>query len=121
MVSLENRNQLLQQTVEILTIRLEDAVGEIGRLRASVAVIPAHRSILQPELPADNSRVLLRIRGIGEKTLGLLEQAGIHSLESLAELQDLALDDPNSALFPHRTRIRKQRWVGQARELGRSA
>lgn len=117
LISLENRNRMLQETVEILTVRLADAVGEIGVLRSlRRAQQPEHRSgdaTSQPE----SVRILLRIRGVGEKTLGLLQEAGIDSVESLAELAEDALDDPGSPLFPHRSRIRKQRWINQAREM----
>jgi predicted flap endonuclease-1-like 5' DNA nuclease len=113
LLSLESRNRLLRETVEILTNRLSDAVAEIGRLREQREVNVSTNAVST----VDDTRVLLRIRGIGEKTLGLLQQVGIDSVESLAGLHEALLDDPQSALFPHRGRIRKQKWIAQARSL----
>jgi predicted flap endonuclease-1-like 5' DNA nuclease len=110
---LANRNRLLQETIAILNVRLADAVEEIGTLRSMRQDRPSR----DPQPRTDDVRILLRIRGIGEKTLGLLQEAGIHSVESLAELGETTLDDPGSPLFPLRTRIRKQCWIRQAREL----
>lgn len=117
LISLENRNRMLQETVAILNIRLADALEDIGVLRSEQREQRRERRggerLPQPE----SVRILLRIRGVGEKTLGLLQEAGIHSVESLAALGEDALDDPGSLLFPLRARIRKQRWINQAREL----
>jgi len=113
LVSLEARNRLLQQTVEILNFRLADAIAEIGKLRENQQSMGASGSVIK----VDGAHIMLRIKGIGEKTLRMLQQAGIESVESLADLHEASLDDPESPLFPHRGRIRKQEWVAQAKAL----
>ena len=112
--SLETRNRLLHQTVEILTTRLGAAVEDLARLRAAARGAPV---AFEADTADAQTKVLLRIRGIGEKTLGMLVEAGISSVAGLADLHDGRLDDPDCPLFPLRARIRKQRWIAQAREL----
>ncbi|MBM4202769.1 MAG: hypothetical protein FJ194_01280 [Gammaproteobacteria bacterium] len=70
--SLENRNRLLQQTVEILNGSLADAVAEIGMLRESQQVV-APTAPPAPAATEDGPHIMLRIKGIGEKALQMLQ------------------------------------------------
>jgi predicted flap endonuclease-1-like 5' DNA nuclease len=119
--SLESRNRMLSETVDILTYQFSRANEELLALRRARDRVLAE--LVPPSMPESSTHGettandLLRIRGIGTKTRQLLFEAGITTVESLAAISAERLDDPGSALFPHRARIRRECWVQQAREL----
>jgi predicted flap endonuclease-1-like 5' DNA nuclease len=123
--SLETRNRMLAETVEVLTHQFSRANTELlafrrardlapNKLPNEAKDVPAPISVLpvEPTLPA-----LLQIRGVGIKTRQRLVEAGINSVEDLALIGPETLDDPASPLFSLGSRIRRERWVEQARQL----
>ncbi|MEZ5595246.1 MAG: hypothetical protein R3E84_02465 [Pseudomonadales bacterium] len=116
--SLQARNQSLVRTLEVLTEQFAHANEDIRLLRdelaRSEALVEDARSrgseIEMPRAP----HPLRCIRGIGTKSLETLRAVGIETVEALAQLEPALLDDPESLLYPHRTRIRRERWIEQA-------
>ncbi|MCP5184086.1 MAG: hypothetical protein H6993_09000 [Pseudomonadales bacterium] len=117
--SLQARNQSLSRTLEVLTEQFAHANEEIRLLRdelaRSEALVEGARSRgSEIEMPRAPQHPLRCIRGIGAKSLETLRAAGIETVEALAQLEPALLDDPESLLYPHRTRIRRERWIEQA-------
>jgi len=123
--SLQTRNRMLAETVEVLTHQFSRANTELLAFRRSREPVPnkspndageAFNHI--PVSPAEpTSPDLLQIRGVGIKTRQRLAEAGINSVENLALIAPESLDDPASPLFSLGSRIRRERWVEQARQL----
>ena len=123
--SLETRNRMLAETVEVLThqfshantellafrrareLALDKSPNDAGDAATHISVSPAEPT------PPD----LLQIRGVGIKTRQRLAEAGINSVENLALVAPETLDDPASPLFSLGSRIRRECWVEQARQL----
>jgi len=116
--SLQTRNGWLVDLLEILTARFERANAELLSLRRHAPQnVPAVESV-DPEAPAvDGQHRLLKIRGVGAKSLQALLASGIRDLDELASLDGGVLNDPASPLHAHRARIRRERWVEQAQAL----
>lgn len=123
--SLETRNRMLAETVEVLTHQFSRANAELLATRRArdlapnkspneAGDVPAHISVSPAEpTPPD----LLQIRGVGIKTRQRLVEAGINSVENLALVEPETLDDPAYPLFSLASRIRREHWVEQARQL----
>lgn len=123
--SLEIRNRMLAETVEVLTHQFSRANGELLAFRRARESTPAslpnealdvRTQALKPpaeRIPPD----LMQIRGVGFKTRNRLVEAGIDSVASLALITADLLDDPASTLFSLASRIRRERWIEQARQL----
>ena len=123
--SLETRNRMLAETVEVLTHQFSRANGELLSFRrareSTIANLPTEAPDVRPQalMPSTEPTPpdLLQIRGVGMKTRSRLVEAGIDSVESLASISLETLDNPDSPLFSLGSRIRRERWVEQARQL----
>lgn len=123
--SLEIRNRMLAETVEVLTHQFSLANKErLAFRRARESGLgdlsnEATRTRTQSSMPPSEPTPpdLLQIRGVGIKTRKRLIEAGINSVESLTLITPEALNDPDSPLFSLGSRIRRERWVEQARQL----
>jgi NADH-quinone oxidoreductase subunit E len=62
---------------------------------------------------------LRALRGIGPTTEGLLHELGITTYRQIAALEGAELERVRAALPEFRTRIEREDWMGQARELHR--
>ncbi len=123
--SLETRNRMLAETVEVLTHQFSRANTERLAFRLARESAPGNLSneardaLTQTSTPLTEPTPpdLLQIRGVGIKTRRRLVEAGINSVESLALIIPETLDDPGSPLFSLGSRIRRERWLEQARQL----
>ncbi len=129
--SLQTRNRMLAETVEVLTHQLSRSNADLLVFRRAqhpppveVVLQPAAANesgqvptFLPPPAPALGMPDLLQIHGVGVKIRKRLVDAGINTIETLATLTDLQLDDPAFSLFSLGPRIRRERWVEQARHL----
>jgi|GEM_PF-3776855 len=129
--SLETRNRMLAETVEVLTHQFSRSHAELLAFRRARDQSPAHVemqpagangtghaiALLSPTLSELTFPDLLQIRGVGIKTRQRLVDAGINSVESLAKLTAAKRDDPAFSLFSFGPRMRRERWVEQAQQL----
>jgi len=122
--SLETRNRMLAETVEVLTHQFSRSHAELLAFRrardqspAHVEMQPAGANGTGPTLSELTFPDLLQIRGVGIKTRQRLVDAGINSVESLAKLTAAKRDDPAFSLFSFGPRMRRERWVEQAQQL----
>jgi predicted flap endonuclease-1-like 5' DNA nuclease len=114
--------------------RAAELRAEVSTLRARLAASPASpppsgRSVAAVDLrsvdrridvdSADRSPGLRSISGIGPKLERTLAALGVHSVEQLADLTDAEVDALDAALGEFRGRMRREDWVGQARQLQR--
>ena len=125
--SLETRNRMLAETVEVLTTQFAHAQAELLRLRGAVATGPDQAPVQPVATDVETAPApvgadgLSLIRGVGVKSVQMLVEAGVDSLQALADLDDAVLDNPEGTLFAHRARIRREGWVEQAKMLLASA
>ena len=84
------------------------------------AAQPAHAAgdagafVAPPDAEPDN---LQRIRGVGPAMVRLLNEQGVVTFRQLAVLDDAGIDELQSRLPGFSGRIRRDRWIEQAREL----
>ena len=83
---------------------------------ADLADVAASEAPTAEIAAVDNLRAL---RGIGPSTESLLHELGITTYRQLAALEGDELERVRAALPDFRTRIEREDWVGQARELHR--
>lgn len=108
---------VLRQQVRRADMRVKDLDDLVTRLQAQLAEVaarPASDGITVPDIdPSD----LTRVSGIGRKLAKLLEEQGIRSLHDLAGLAEHEVDELQARLPAFPNRVRRERWVEQAREL----
>jgi NADH-quinone oxidoreductase subunit E len=92
----------------VLNQQLKDAREESQRLRDKLA------NVKPAATPVDD---LTLIRGVGEKLAAQLAKHGVTTLAEVAALDERALQDEAHCLYAYRSRIARDEWVNQARNL----
>jgi chromosome segregation ATPase len=90
--------------VMILNQQLDDARQENKRLREKAAA-------------ANAGEELTRIKGIGEKLAQQLQEYGVTTLAQVAAINLSALDNENHPLHALQSRISRDEWIAQAKDL----
>ena len=117
----EAQTQLWDECFELLK-----SGGKEGHLADSLsfepppveeAAPPAGEPPVSQEPTAAAEDDLQAIAGIGPATLGKLHTAGILSYRQMAALNDADINRIETEILKSRGRIRRDDWVGQAREL----
>lgn len=98
----------LREAAQATLLRLEDLGGAAARR-------PSHLYSQRPD--EDEIDDLTRIRGIGPKVAGMLNDLGVYRIDQIAEFNasDIAWVDDNLATF--KGRAHRDDWVGQAKSL----
>jgi NADH-quinone oxidoreductase subunit E len=79
---------------------------------------PQMRRILDEEpVAADDKDDLKRIKGVGPAIEKTLNELGIFSFDQIAEMSEYEIDRVAQRLKGFRSRIYRQDWIGQARDL----
>jgi predicted flap endonuclease-1-like 5' DNA nuclease len=106
--------QAARSDLESETARLQDALRRLSpRPEAAADLQPASAPPAGDPEPADD---LKKIKGIGPRIAGLLEELGITRYRQIAELDAEAIARINDRLR-FRGRIEREQWVEQARRL----
>jgi predicted flap endonuclease-1-like 5' DNA nuclease len=92
----------------------EEVVTQPAGPPAQVAGDAGAAFVAPPDAEPDN---LQRIRGVGPAMVRLLNEQGIMTFRQLAVLDDAGIDELQSRLPGFSGRIRRDRWIEQAREL----
>ena len=117
----EAQTQLWEECFAVLK-----SAGQEGHLADSISFEPppveeAPPSAGEPPVSQEASAAgeddLQAIAGIGPATLGKLHTAGILSYRQIAVLNDADINRIETEILKSRGRIRRDDWVGQAREL----
>ena len=85
-----------------------------------VAAEPQMRQIIDEEsadAEAEDKDDLKRIKGVGPAIEKTLNELGIYSFNQIAEMSEYEIDRVAQRLKGFRSRIYRQDWIGQARDL----
>ncbi len=86
--------------------------------KQEVAAEPQTRQILVEDAgAADDKDDLKRIKGVGPAIEKTLNELGIYSYNQIAEMSEYEIDRVAQRLKGFRSRIYRQDWIGQARDL----
>jgi predicted flap endonuclease-1-like 5' DNA nuclease len=86
--------------------------------KKEVEAEPQTRRILDEEpAAADDKDDLKRIKGVGPAIEKTLNELGIYSFNQIAEMSEYEIDRVAQRLKGFRSRIYRQDWIGQARDL----
>lgn len=87
---------------------------ELASLREQVRELESGLAQARQRRDSDD---LTRIHGIGRRLADQLNELGIHRYQQIAELADVDLSSTDHALYPHKGRIQRDRWIEQAAQL----
>jgi predicted flap endonuclease-1-like 5' DNA nuclease/chromosome segregation ATPase len=104
------------QTLRVLNQQLKDTRARNEELLQRVRELET-RVLVSGEALADDD--LTRIRGVGPRLAQHLQALGVTRYQQIAELEPDALDDPEHALAPLKSRIIRDGWIEQATALFR--
>lgn len=102
-----------ENIVMILNQQLKDAREELARMKSRGGDVKAPaESADEPPLPD-----LTALKGLGDKLAEQLAESGFKDLTQIAALEPDALEDEAHPLHAMRSRIVRDDWIGQAREI----
>ena len=96
----------------VLSQQLEDARAEIARLQSRLNGQNSAESVSETD-----DTDLTQLKGVGEKLAEQLAALGITSLRQIAAMTNADLDEEDHVLFGYRSRMLRDEWIDQARNL----